>query len=305
MRLLLPVLFGIFLISGTVLAVEPRIQSQMQTLCSKQNAPILSYQELYTDKKTPDSAGNEIWLDRVKEEIKGLWLDDKKALYISGRMTSKDSFYLCLYDQKLDNLPKNLVFGRYTPHSIQLIDPNQKIQEIERADSLLLYRDYSVRYKLDKDAYHLNGKTTDEEPDTCVYTDSTFTLMGGPKKVQSVNDRVNRLLDALYKRLAELPKRTARCEAESQVPLTRSLSLSLMHAGGRYVSVKVDDVRTSSKDSQWNGESFNYDRALNRTLDFDDIIRDRNSPELIKEVKRRLQLVQGEVGRFKDLGGAS
>jgi hypothetical protein len=276
---------------------------KVNEFCKSQNKPILSYAELFADQGGDGRSKEELYLDRYKGELKGLYMTENGPVTLVGQMTTKEDFILCGYDFRKGGEAKEIFKGRYLADGIEFQAAKGELKRIGFGGYFLPNRDYSIEHKANKHAYQIRGRTSDDEPDTCNYDEAYFALLGGKDK--KVNGKINRLIEEIKERYSSTKTRTSDCLGKKDIPNGYNLSIGLMYAGPRLVSAKVDYVVVSKSDSNWDGETFNYDRQTNTHLYLEELLGDKNEKPLVDEIKKRMIKLYGTTGRFNSLMGVN
>lgn len=276
---------------------------KVNEFCKHQNKPILSYSELFADEGEGGRPKEELYLDRYKGELKGLFLTENGPITLMGQMTSKEEFVLCAYDFLKGGEAIEIFKGKYRIDGIEFQGAKGQLKTMGEGRYFLPNRDYSLEHKQNKHSYQINGKTSDDEPDTCSYDESYFSLLGGNDK--KVNVKVNKLIEGIRDRFASTLTRTSDCLAKKDIPNAYNLAIGLMYAGPRLVSAKIDYVTINKTDSNWDGETFNYDRRTGIQLYQEELLSPKGEKPLVEEIKKRLVKLYGTSGRFNSLMGVS
>lgn len=295
---------GLSMTVSTSVFSQPKVElPKVNEFCKTQNKPVLSYSQLFAEEGEGGRAKEELYLDRFKGELKGLFISEAGPVTLVGQMTSKEEFVLCGYDFLKGGDALEIFKGRYRPEGIEFQSAKAVLKTISEGRYFLPNRDYSIEHKQDKHAYQINGRTSDDEPDSCSYDESYFSLLGGKSK--KVNGKVNTLIEAIKDRFASTRTRTTDCLAKKSIPNAYNLAIGLMYAGPRLVSAKIDHVSVTKTDSNWEGESFNYDRQTGTQLYLEELLGTKDEKAMVDEIKRRMVKLYGTSGRFNSLMGVS
>ncbi len=272
----------------------------LRKICPDEKPFVLAYSNLFV---SSSSAANnhEFWFDKNDDHFKGLWIDHKKAVYLVGKFDSKSALRFCAYDFQKTEKAIDLYEATLADHALNISQDGKAVVTLERADSINAGRSYSIKLKSDDEIYYINGKTSEDFPETCKFRISTFEITGSKA---AADKAINKGLLEIKERY--LPKAVgSNCDNVKEFPFKRSLSIALLHSSDRIVSARVDFVNSSRSSSDWVGESFNYDRKSNKPIDLREMLSDKGQKAVIEQVQRRIEAVFSQKGRFKQLEGSA
>lgn len=160
---------------------------------------------------------------------------------------------------------------------------------------------YHVERVDNQSRYYVTGKTSEDEPETCLLFDSFPKLFQAKeKKLIPINREIQKI------RQRYLPKDLAsHCEKSKAFPESTTVSLAPMHLGQRYISLKVDVVTKDPRAFQWVGEDFHYDSAAKKKIEGKSLLKPEAKNALIAEVQYRIERIYEQKGRFVSLDGTS
>lgn len=289
-------LLGLFLICGSANAnqVVPYLN-----VCEEQNRPVLAYQNFLTDSQNPRKRTQEFWFDRNKEVLQGLWFfKSEPPMYLAGREYSETQFYLCAY--KVGQKKAFRVYlGRYKGNGIQLSDagrPSVVVSELIASRVLSESRTYGLRYENHSILHEIPGKIPKNRPYTCEISTSTFQIIA--PNTTPIWKAVNARLTDFEKRIYDLSRESAECQALAVPPRIRAMALQKMFASDQYLSVKIDISQSLGTYGGLSGDAYNFDLVRGRDIMINDLFDEKDQKKVLKEVATRTNNLYGSPGRL-------
>ncbi len=290
-------LFGLLLICGSESGL---LASSYLDVCEERSRPVLAYQNFLTDSQNPMKRTQEFWFDRNKEVLQGLWFFKKEPpMYVVGKENSETQFYLCAY--KVGQKKAFRVYlGRYKGNGIELSDaekPSALVSVLTASRVLAESRTYGLRYENHSILHEIPGKIPQNRPYTCEISTSTFQIIAPTKT--SVWNTVNAKLTDFEKRIYDLSKESAECQALAAPPRIRAMAIQKMFASDQYLSVKIDISQSLGAFGGLSGDAYNFDLVRGRDITINDVFDQANQKKILKEVARRTNKLYGSPGRLE------
>jgi hypothetical protein len=266
-------------------------------LCPQKEQSVLAYQQFFTDLKK-----NELWLDENRGSIKGTWIKNSKASYLSGERVGKNGFYFCEYSfQSQDAI--DIHWGTWDESRFAILYSsniaNNPPIDLQPSPGIDETRNYDLQYKTFESLLYLRNKVVLDGTESCGLVAGYFQILG--TKLPASIEKINKVILDQFDSWARPKSEIGDCYEAKEFPKKIGLSISKMFASDKFVSIKVDFSGQNGSRGDLKGKTVNYDLQTSRELKSKDIFTGDFDSFLIAEMKKRIAFMYGESGRFNSI----